>query len=80
MEIMSKLGSKRTEQSPLNHNERLEFLGDSVIEFLTTIHLFYMFPDLDEGALATYRSTMVQNKNLASLAKVSNIFFAIFIK
>ncbi|VDN53922.1 unnamed protein product [Dracunculus medinensis] len=69
MEIMSKLGSKRTEQSPLNHNERLEFLGDSVIEFLTTIHLFYMFPDLDEGALATYRSTMVQNKNLASLAK-----------
>ncbi|VDK69958.1 unnamed protein product [Litomosoides sigmodontis] len=69
MEIMSKLGSKKAEQSPLNHNERLEFLGDAVIEFITTIHLFYMFSDLDEGGLATYRSTMVQNKNLAVLAK-----------
>ncbi|OZC05079.1 hypothetical protein X798_07946 [Onchocerca flexuosa] len=69
MEIMSKLGSKKAEQSPLNHNERLEFLGDAVIEFITTIHLFYMFNELDEGGLATYRSTMVQNKNLAVLAK-----------
>ncbi|KAL3985500.1 Ribonuclease-III-like family protein [Acanthocheilonema viteae] len=69
MEIMSKLGSRKAEQSPLNHNERLEFLGDAVIEFITTIHLFYMFSDLDEGGLATYRSTMVQNKNLAVLAK-----------
>ncbi|VDN05000.1 unnamed protein product [Thelazia callipaeda] len=69
MEIMSKLGSKRVEQSPLNHNERLEFLGDAVIEFITTIHLFYMFSELDEGGLATYRSAMVQNKNLALLAK-----------
>lgn len=72
MEIMSKLGSKKAEQSPLNHNERLEFLGDAVIEFITTIHLFYMFDELDEGGLATYRSTMVQNKNLALLAKVLN--------
>lgn len=70
MEIMSKLGSKKVEQSPLNHNERLEFLGDAVIEFITTIHLFFMFTELDEGGLATYRSTMVQNKNLAVLAKV----------
>ncbi|KAM3717120.1 Ribonuclease [Dirofilaria immitis] len=69
MEIMSKLGSKKAEQSPLNHNERLEFLGDAVIEFIATIHLFYMFSELDEGGLATYRSTMVQNKNLAMLAK-----------
>uniref|UniRef100_A0A158R4D2 Ribonuclease 3 n=1 Tax=Syphacia muris TaxID=451379 RepID=A0A158R4D2_9BILA len=69
MEIMSKLGSKKVEQSPLNHNERLEFLGDAVIEFITTIHLFFMFTELDEGGLATYRSTMVQNKNLAVLAK-----------
>lgn len=71
MEIMSKLGSKKVEQSPLNHNERLEFLGDAVIEFITTIHLFFMFTELDEGGLATYRSTMVQNKNLAVLAKVT---------
>ncbi|VDK18834.1 unnamed protein product, partial [Anisakis simplex] len=76
MEIMSKLGSRKVEQSPLNHNERLEFLGDAVIEFITTIHLFYMFTELDEGGLATYRSTMVQNKNLACLAKVIFMLYA----
>ena len=70
MEIMSKQGSKKVEQSPLNHNERLEFLGDAVIEFIATVHLFYMFTQHDEGALATYRSALVENKNLAVLAKV----------
>ena len=37
------------------HNERLEFLGDAVVEFITSVHLFFMFPDLEEGGLATYR-------------------------
>ena len=39
----------------MKHNERLEFLGDAVVEFITSVHLFYMFPDLEEGGLATYR-------------------------
>uniref|UniRef100_A0A915D9G8 RNase III domain-containing protein n=1 Tax=Ditylenchus dipsaci TaxID=166011 RepID=A0A915D9G8_9BILA len=69
MEIMSKQGSKKTEQSTVKHNERLEFFGDAVVEFITTVHLFYMFPELEEGGLATYRSSLVQNKHLASLAK-----------
>ncbi|KAK0420167.1 hypothetical protein QR680_014549 [Steinernema hermaphroditum] len=69
-QVMSMKGSdKATTLSPVHHNERLEFLGDSVIEFITTIHLFYMMTDLDEGALATYRSSLVQNKHLALLAK-----------
>uniref|UniRef100_A0A915E0C2 RNase III domain-containing protein n=1 Tax=Ditylenchus dipsaci TaxID=166011 RepID=A0A915E0C2_9BILA len=66
---MSKQGSKKTEQSTVKHNERLEFFGDAVVEFITTVHLFYMFPELEEGGLATYRSSLVQNKHLASLAK-----------
>ena len=53
--IMSKFGKKRETESKVQHNERLEFLGDAVVEFITSVHLFYMFPDLEEGGLATYR-------------------------
>ena len=53
--IMSKFGRKRETESKVQHNERLEFLGDAVVEFITSVHLFYMFPDLEEGGLATYR-------------------------
>ena len=54
----------------VKHNERLEFLGDAVVEFITSVHLFYMFPDLEEGGLATYRAALVQNHHLAILAQV----------
>ena len=67
--IMSRFGSKKETESSIAHNERLEFLGDAVVEFLTSIHLFHMFPDLEEGGLATYRAAIVQNQHLAVLAK-----------
>ena len=57
--------------SEIPHNERLEFLGDAVIEFLSSVHLFFMFPWLEEGGLSTYRTAIVQNQHLAVLAKVS---------
>ena len=66
--IMSMFGKKRETESKVQHNERLEFLGDAVVEFITSVHLFYMFPDLEEGGLATYRAAMVQNQHLAILA------------
>lgn len=73
MEIMSMQGSKKSEKlSSVHHNERLEFLGDAVVEFITTVHLFFLFPELEEGGLATYRSALVQNKHLALLAKVGD--------
>lgn len=53
----------------IQHNERLEFLGDAVVEFLTSIHLYFMFPEIEEGGLATYRAALVQNQHLATLAK-----------
>ncbi|XP_055946835.1 ribonuclease 3-like isoform X3 [Argiope bruennichi] len=67
--IMSRFGSQQEATSSINHNERLEFLGDAVVEFLSSIHLFYMFPDLEEGGLATYRAAIVQNQHLAVLSK-----------
>ena len=69
IEIMSQLGREKETSSNINHNERLEFLGDAVVEFLTSVHLYFMFPELQEGALATYRSAIVQNQHLAILAK-----------
>ncbi|XP_055387198.1 ribonuclease 3 [Condylostylus longicornis] len=67
--IMSRFGKECETDSNITHNERLEFLGDAVVEFLSSIHLFFMFPDLEEGGLATYRAAIVQNQHLAVLAK-----------
>uniref|UniRef100_A0A3P8UPI4 Drosha ribonuclease III n=1 Tax=Cynoglossus semilaevis TaxID=244447 RepID=A0A3P8UPI4_CYNSE len=67
--IMSRLGQEDPSPSRINHNERLEFLGDAVVEFLTSVHLYYLFPSLEEGGLATYRTAIVQNQHLAMLAK-----------
>ncbi|XP_068092839.1 ribonuclease 3 [Hyperolius riggenbachi] len=67
--IMSRLGQDDPAPSRINHNERLEFLGDAVVEFLTSVHLYFLFPNLEEGGLATYRTAIVQNQHLAMLAE-----------
>ncbi|XP_055597809.1 ribonuclease 3-like [Uranotaenia lowii] len=71
--IMSRFGKEHETDSKITHNERLEFLGDAVVEFITSIHLFHMFPDLEEGGLATYRAAIVQNQHLAVLAKTLHL-------
>ncbi|CAH1953379.1 unnamed protein product [Acanthoscelides obtectus] len=68
--IMSRFGKQQETESNITHNERLEFLGDAVVEFLSSIHLFYSFPDLEEGGLATYRAAIVQNQHLSVLARI----------
>ncbi|CAG5115222.1 unnamed protein product, partial [Candidula unifasciata] len=69
VDIMSRFGKQEETSSEIPHNERLEFLGDAVIEFLSSVHLFYMFPWLEEGGLTTFRMALVQNQHLAILAK-----------
>lgn len=71
--IMSRFGKQKETESNITHNERLEFLGDAVVEFLSSIHLFYTFPDLEEGGLATYRAAIVQNQHLAVLARTLSL-------
>lgn len=39
-------------------------------QLIFSIHLFFLFPHLEEGGLATYRAAIVQNQHLAFLAKV----------
>lgn len=50
-------------------NERLEFLGDAVLELLVSNHLFKTFVSLPEGKLTNLRSAIVNTKTLASVAK-----------
>ena len=45
--------------SKLCHNERLEFLGDAVLELIVTDYLYLKYPDRDEGELTAYRSALV---------------------
>ena len=45
--------------SNLSHNERLEFLGDAVLELIVTDYLYNKYPDRDEGELTAYRSALV---------------------
>ena len=61
---MSRFGKDSETESKVAHNERLEFLGDAVVEFVSSVHLYHMFPDLEEGGLATYRAALVQNQHL----------------
>ena len=50
-------------------NERLEFLGDAVLELWTTNYLYQNFPLLEEGSLTNQRSLAVRTENLAEIAK-----------
>lgn len=50
------------------HNERLEFLGDAVLELVTTDYLFHCYPDKTEGDLTTYRAALVNTVTLAQTA------------
>lgn len=51
------------------HNERLEFLGDSILGQAVTVHLFTTNPGLDEGALAKRRASVVSTVALAEVAR-----------
>lgn len=51
-------------------NERLEFLGDAVLELATTQFLFHQFPDVQEGLLTAYRSALVKTDTLAKVARM----------
>ncbi len=52
----------------LEHNERLEFLGDAVLELVVTSFLFRKYPDRHEGDLTAYRSALVNTHSLSKVA------------
>ncbi|PIP51311.1 ribonuclease III [Candidatus Berkelbacteria bacterium CG_4_10_14_0_8_um_filter_35_9_33_8] len=52
----------------LNHNERLEFLGDAVLELVVTEYLYTNYPN-PEGELTNWRSALVKGETLSKIAK-----------
>ena len=78
-ELENKLGYKFRDLSLLKQalyhrsagvpsNERLEFLGDSILNFIVAAELYYRYPEREEGELSRLRSNLVQGKMLGELA------------
>ncbi len=53
---------------PLEDNERLEFLGDAVLDFVSAEYLYHRFPEMDEGQLTSLRAALVRTETLADFA------------
>ncbi len=52
-----------------SHNERLEFLGDAVLELITSDYLFSTYPERTEGDLTSFRAALVRTESLADTAQ-----------
>lgn len=57
-----------TRERGLDHNERLEFLGDAVVELSVTDFLYKKYPKSNEGDLTSYRAALVNAVTLGNLA------------
>lgn len=53
----------------LEDNERLEFLGDAVLDFIVGAYLYHRFPEMDEGELTSLRAALVRARTLAGFAR-----------
>ena len=60
-------------------NERLEFLGDAILEFVVSFAIYNKFPDKEEGYLTALRANLVDTKNLSSVAEKLNLGSEIFL-
>ena len=56
-----------------NNNERLEFLGDSILGCVISRELYQRFPLINEGQLSRLRSSLVKGQTLATIAKTINL-------
>lgn len=56
-----------------NNNERLEYLGDSILGFVIAEKLYEMFPQASEGDLSRLRASLVNQTSLAELAREHNL-------
>ncbi|MDL2267973.1 ribonuclease III [Desulfovibrio sp. OttesenSCG-928-G15] len=66
-------------QENIEHNERLEFLGDAVLELCISEELYRRFPGIREGDLTAMRSKMVNQSTLAGLAHTVGLQSAIIL-
>ena len=66
-QLLSQALTHRSHSAP--HNERLEFIGDAVLNFAVAAVLFERFPDIPEGELTRVRASLVNRDTLARLAR-----------
>ncbi|XP_066931754.1 ribonuclease 3-like isoform X2 [Clytia hemisphaerica] len=74
--VMITLGGEQEDDQTkfkCQHNERLEFLGDALLDYVTSLHLFLMFPDKGAGKLTQFRMGIVQTESLYQIAKRINV-------
>jgi len=67
------LNERVEERMHLDSNERLEFLGDAIINFLAARLVFERFPDAGEGELTAWRTALIRTETLASFAQRYNL-------
>lgn len=72
-EAMTHSSFANEQQSGVPHNERLEFLGDAVLELCVSQALYRRFPETREGELTAMRSRLVNQESLARIARDINI-------
>ncbi len=63
----------KTKNKEIKCNERLEFLGDSVLSIIVSEYLFEKYPDIPEGELTKLRAAVVQSSALSSYARKINL-------
>ena len=66
-------GEKPIQEYLNQHNERMEFLGDSVLSLVIANYLFHKYPEQDEGFLTRVKTKLVNGVQLAKLAKLINL-------
>jgi ribonuclease-3 len=70
---MPRSASPARAQGTVINNERLEYLGDAVLDAIVAHHLFTRFPDADEGLMTKLRARIVKRKSLDQLAARINL-------
>lgn len=56
----------------MNNNERMEFLGDAVLELIVSEHLYHTYQDHPEGDLTSFRAATVKTESLAEVSRAIN--------
>ena len=66
-------------ENKVESNEKLEFLGDSILEFISSEYLYKTYPNLQEGEMTKVRATVVCEKSLYKIAKLHNFSDFLFL-
>ncbi|PPI88274.1 ribonuclease III [Candidatus Pantoea edessiphila] len=67
LELLKQALTHRSANS--KHNERLEFLGDSILNYVIANVLYHKFPNINEGDMSRMRATLVRGNTLAEMAR-----------